>query len=92
MERIFQILAVVLVGVAAFFLWYGNPEMAFVTAALGSVAFFISIRFQVKERVDKRNAEIIKEKYGEGFAEELKEFDASNIAQEKPQDIKETQK
>ncbi|MGB7207604.1 MAG: hypothetical protein WBD27_02985 [Pyrinomonadaceae bacterium] len=50
MERIFQIVAVILAGVAAYFLWAGNNDRAFVSAVLGCVAFFLSVRFQVKER------------------------------------------
>ena len=57
MERIFQILAVILIGVAAIFLWLGNWDGVFVAAVLGSVSFFVSYRFQVKERMDKRAAE-----------------------------------
>jgi hypothetical protein len=56
-ERIFQILAVVLAGIAAFFLWQGNGEMAFVVIVLGAVSFFLSIRFQIKERMKRRDAE-----------------------------------
>ena len=54
MERIFQILAVILAGIAAYFLWQGNNDGAFVAAVLGSVSFFLSIRFQVKERMKQR--------------------------------------
>ena len=50
MERSFQILAVILAGVAAFFLWNGNKDGGFVSAVLGCVAFFLSVRFQLKER------------------------------------------
>lgn len=50
MERVFQIVAVILAGIAAYFLWSGNRDGAFVSAVLGSVSFFLSIRFQVKER------------------------------------------
>ena len=50
MERIFQIVAVILAGIAAYFLWTGDRDGAFVSAVLGCVAFFLSIRFQVKER------------------------------------------
>lgn len=57
MERIFQIAAVLFAGVAAYFLWNGNKDGAFVSAVLGSVAFFLSIRFQVKERNRIREAE-----------------------------------
>jgi len=57
MERLFQILAVVLAGIAAFLLWRGTSDMAFVAAVLGAVSFFLSIRFQVKERLNRRDAE-----------------------------------
>jgi hypothetical protein len=50
MERIFQLVAVIFAGIAAYFLWSGNNDGAFVSAVLGCVAFFLSIRFQVKER------------------------------------------
>lgn len=56
-ERVFQILAVVLAGIAAYFLWVGNTDGAFVSAVLGCVAFFLNIRFQVKERNRQREAE-----------------------------------
>ena len=56
-ERIFQIIAAILAGTAAYFLWMGNADGAFVSAVLGSVAFFLSIRFQVKERNRAREAE-----------------------------------
>ena len=61
MERIFQILAVILAGVAAYFLWTGNNDGAFVSAVLGCVSFFLSIRFQVKERNRVRELERDKE-------------------------------
>ena len=54
MERVFQILAVVLAAVAAWFLWSGSKDGAFISAVLGCVAFFLSIRFQVKERNRQR--------------------------------------
>ncbi len=57
MERFFQILAVILIGVAAFFLWRGNTDAVFISAVLGAVSFFLSIRFQVKERLKKREIE-----------------------------------
>ena len=50
MDRVFQILAVILAGVAAYFLWAGNNDGAFVSAVLGCVSFFLSIRMLVKER------------------------------------------
>ena len=56
-ERIFQIVAVILAGIAAYFLWSGNSDGAFVSAVLGCVSFFLSVRFQVKERNEAREAE-----------------------------------
>ena len=56
MERFFQVLAVILIGVAAYFLWRGNSDGTFVAAVLGAVAFFLSIRFQVKEKLKTREA------------------------------------
>ncbi|HEV8159364.1 MAG TPA: hypothetical protein VGP58_10045 [Pyrinomonadaceae bacterium] len=63
MERFFQILAVILIGVAAFFLYQGNTDGVFVTAVLGAVSFFLSVRFQVKERLKKKEIEI-KDEHG----------------------------
>ncbi len=54
MERIFQIAAVILIGVAAFFLWKGNNDWMFVSAVVGAVCFFLSVRFQVKGRMQQR--------------------------------------
>ena len=62
MERFFQILAVILIGVAAFFLWRGNTDGAFISAVLGAVSFFLSVRFQVKERLKKREIETTDER------------------------------
>jgi F0F1-type ATP synthase assembly protein I len=70
MERIFQIVAVILAGVAAYFLWAGNNDRAFVSAVLGSVAFFLSVRFQVKGRNRIRELEREKE---QGQEEEISE-------------------
>ena len=57
MERIFQITAVILIGVAAFFLWKGNNDAMFVSAVGGAVCFFLSVRFQVKDRMQQREKE-----------------------------------
>ncbi|MGI9055065.1 MAG: hypothetical protein ACR2F2_04595 [Pyrinomonadaceae bacterium] len=57
MERIFQIVAVILAGIAAYFLWQDNSDGAFVSVVLGAVSFFLSVRFQVKERNSQREAE-----------------------------------
>ncbi len=54
MERVFQILAVILAGVAAIFLWKGNGDGAFISGVLGAVSFFLSVRYQVKKRNRQR--------------------------------------
>jgi hypothetical protein len=57
MDRVFQMIAVGLAGLAAYFLSAGNSDAAFASAVLGSVSFFLSIRFQVKERNRIRSQE-----------------------------------
>lgn len=57
MERLFQILAVILIGVAVFFVWTGNIDGVFIAAVAGAVCFFLSVRFQVGARVKERKAE-----------------------------------
>ncbi len=57
MERIFQILAVILIGIATFFLWKGTTDAVFASAVLGAVCFFLSVRFQVKERLKIRETQ-----------------------------------
>ena len=74
MERFFQIAAVILAGVAAYFLWNSNGDGAFVSAVLGAVAFFLSVRFQVKGRLQEREAERLREE----------EMQAREIAQPRP--------
>ncbi len=56
-ELAFQLLAVAFGAVAAFFLWRGPTEAAFVAGVLGAVSFFLSIRMQVRDRVSQRAAE-----------------------------------
>ena len=61
MERIFQIVAVILAGIAVYFFWRGdNSDGAFVSGVLAAASFFLSIRFQAKERMDKLNEEELK--------------------------------
>lgn len=51
MERVWIIVAGLLVIVAAVFLWRNNLPAAFVTAALGAVAWFLSYRSQLRAQV-----------------------------------------
>ena len=73
MERLFQILAVILAGVAAYFLWQGNPDRAFVSAIFGAVSFFLSVRVQVKRRLQQREAEREEEERRREGEEEFEE-------------------
>lgn len=57
MDRVFQIVAVIFAGIVAYFLWTGNKDGAFVSAVIGCVSFFLSIRAQVKQRNLQREAE-----------------------------------
>jgi hypothetical protein len=52
--RAFQILAVVLIGVAAYFFSRDNLDAAFIAAVLAACAFFMNVRFQIKRRIDVR--------------------------------------
>jgi hypothetical protein len=71
MDRVFQIVAVILAGIAAYFLWAGNKDGAFVSAVLGCVSFFLSIRAQAtvrrRQREEEERAEA--EPASEGIAE-----------------------
>lgn len=57
MERVFQIAAVILAVVAAYFLWQGDTDGLFLGAVGGAVCFFLSVRSQVKGRLKQREAE-----------------------------------
>ena len=50
-ERIWMILAILLLMVAAVFLWRGNLSAAFVIATLGAVGWFLSYRSQLRANV-----------------------------------------
>ncbi|MBK8812236.1 MAG: hypothetical protein IPN69_16120 [Acidobacteria bacterium] len=56
MVLFFKILAVILAGVAAYFLLTGNRDGGFVAVVFGAVSFFLSVRFEVKARNEKREA------------------------------------
>jgi hypothetical protein len=55
----FKVLAVILAGVAAYFLWQGNGDGGFLSAVFAAVSFFLSVRFEVRARNDAREAERI---------------------------------
>ena len=51
MIRTLQIVAVILIGIAAYFLWMENKDGVFVAIVLAACCFFMSIRYQAKERL-----------------------------------------
>ncbi|HEY8563689.1 MAG TPA: hypothetical protein VIL74_25140 [Pyrinomonadaceae bacterium] len=75
MERFFQILAVILAGVAAYFLWQGHADRAFAAAVFGAVSFFLSVRVQVKGRLNEREAAREEEEMRRRSEEETEEFE-----------------
>ncbi len=82
MEVTFKVLAVILAGIAAYFLWQGNADRAFMTAVFGAVSFFLSVRFQVKERLKLREAE---REESEQWNEEEDESEEDILDSESPQ-------
>ena len=76
MDVTFKILAVILAGIAAYFLWQGNADRAFAAAVFGAISFFLSVRFQVKARLKEREAEDERRRAEEEEAgEEEEEYD-----------------
>ncbi len=71
MERIFQIIAVILAGVAAYFLWNDNGENAFVVGVFGAASFFLSLRVQTKRRLQEREKEAQAERKSEQAISEI---------------------
>ncbi|GIU81889.1 MAG: hypothetical protein D6687_01845 [Acidobacteria bacterium] len=51
----FKLLSIFFILASVYFLlWRGEVENAFVSAVFGSLAFFISIRFEIKKRMSER--------------------------------------
>ena len=57
LERVFQILTAVFVGIAVYFVWIKDYETLFVIAVLAICFYFLSMRFQIKERIEQRKIE-----------------------------------
>jgi len=53
----FRILAVILLGVAVFFWYRDESDWAFAGVVCASAAYFLAMRFQMKERVRQADAE-----------------------------------
>ena len=56
-ERVWIIVAAVMVILAAALLWRNNMSAAFVTATLGAVAWFLSYRAQIRAKLATTEAE-----------------------------------
>ena len=54
-EQICMIASVLLLIAAAIFLWRNNLSVAFVTAALGACAWFLSYRAQIQKEIEGSN-------------------------------------
>jgi len=51
-ERVWMVVSGLLLLVAAVFLWRNNLSSAFVTAALGACAWFLSYRAQLRKKIN----------------------------------------
>ena len=71
MKIFWMILAGVAIVVAGVFLWRRDFNAAFVSAALGMVAWFLNYRAQMKEIVKAANVEEEKKAYEEEEDEDL---------------------
>ena len=59
-ERIWIMVAAVMLVIAGAFVWWNNMSAAFVTATLGAVAWFLSYRAQIRARLAATEADIEK--------------------------------
>jgi hypothetical protein len=50
-KLIFKIIAILFIPVAIYLYWQSNMDGVFIAAVLGSVCFFLSIRFDLREKV-----------------------------------------
>lgn len=53
MQRVFIIISVLCLLVAAFYLWRGNLDATFIVAIIGIVAFFLNIRSNFKATIQE---------------------------------------
>lgn len=64
MSSLFIIISINCFLIAAFFLWRGNLDVAFVVGTLGIVAWFLNIRFKLKAAIrenEKKESEDFEE-------------------------------
>lgn len=52
--RALQVVAVILAIAGVYFVWQADKDAAFVSLVLAACAFFLTIRFQAKERLSER--------------------------------------
>ena len=67
-ERVWIIGSGILLVLAAVFLWRNNLSTAFVTAALGACAWFLSYRARLRKKI--KDDELPDEDFSEGAGEE----------------------
>jgi hypothetical protein len=62
-ERLWMVASGILLVLAAFFVWRNNLSAAFVTAALGACAWFLSYRVELRKKIedDESNSEDVSE-------------------------------
>ncbi len=62
-ERLWMIASGILMVLAGFFVWRNNLSGAFVTAALGACAWFLSYRAELRKKIedDESNSEDVSE-------------------------------
>ncbi|MBX7055766.1 MAG: hypothetical protein K1X36_12495 [Pyrinomonadaceae bacterium] len=64
MELASKVLAVILLGVAAYFYSAGESDYAFAAAVVGICSFFLSMRFAIKRRLAAAETSGIKDEGG----------------------------
>lgn len=57
LEKLFQIVSAILIGIAAFFWWRENNDLAFIPGVLAVVSFFLSYRYRLKEGIESNAIE-----------------------------------
>jgi hypothetical protein len=55
-ERTLKILSFVFIAIAFFFVWRGDVDAVFVSGVIGACCFFLSMRYEIQARRDRRDA------------------------------------
>ena len=56
-ELLFRLLALLFMAAAAYFLWTAYSDGVFVAGVLAAACYFLSVRFQIKRRMRKRETD-----------------------------------